>query len=331
MVVWGLMLLITAVPRPGEEQSTSQSVKSEVRDDLEEGEVLIIEDDDASAMPRGHADQELEEGDVLELEDEEEIILEGDASMTDQPQSAALLTDEPELDGWAAFERDLSSFLDGNWLDPPGEFWAVRRGARFELSFFLGGEAAAGKIQPGDISVITDFGGVVLMPTARWYPVDQVAMMAGVRGFLGLGQERAAGTSAQTVLTPFFGVRYDLVKEGRLSFLIDVYSGPAAFVFANLTDAETTAGLLDRVIPQWALGAEIGGGLVGRYTLGPTTFELRGTVGGRAGSASDIARPSGEVGPFSAFYAGVDLGITGSFFADGKVGKTPKDTANSDL
>lgn len=300
----------------GGEESSAEPGEDEVAPELEEGDVLLLEDTDDEPTPIDEEGRELEEGEVLELEDDGIIILE-----TDEDKKAPPIEEEPaepELDGWAALGEDLAAFLDGNWLDPPGEFWAVRRGGRFELSFFLGGEAAAGKIQPGDISVITDFGGVVLMPVARWYPVDQVAMVGGVRSFLGLG-EFAAGTGAQTVLTPFFGVRYDLVKEGRLSFLIDVYSGPAAFVFAGLTDAETTADLFDRVLPLWALGAEIGGGIVGRYSLGPTTFELRGVAGGRAGSASDVARPSGEVGPFSAFYAGIDLGITWSFLADGKI------------
>ncbi len=316
------LVLVVVVGSPAEAgvrlAQDGEGAPREAAPALEEGEVLLLDDDDAEPTPIDQEGRELKEGEVLELDDEQEIVLE------DEPPSSATQTEEqapaaePELDGWAEFEQDLAAFLDGNWLDPPGEFWAVRRGGRLELSFFLGGEAAAGKIQPGDISVITDFGGVVLTPVARWYPVDQVAMVAGMRGFLGLG-EFAAGTGAQTVLTPFFGVRYDLVKEGRLSFLIDVYSGPAMFVFAGLTDAETTANLLDRVLPLWALGAEIGGGLVGRYSLGPTTFELRGTVGGRAGSASDIVRPSGEVGPFSAFYAGIDLGITWSFLADGKI------------
>jgi hypothetical protein len=317
MLLASLVLSVVVGASPGAPLRLAQA-EGEVAPELEEGEVLELDDEDDAPTPIDDQGRELEEGEVLELDDEQEIVLEGQPE-AGVPAEAPAETPAAEVDGWEEFEQDLAAFLDGNWLDPPGEFWAVRRGGRLELSFFLGGEAAAGKIQPGDISVITDFGGVVLTPVARWYPVDQVAMVMGVRSFLGLGQEAAAGTSAQTVLTPFFGIRYDLVKEGRLSFLIDVYSGPAAFVFASLTDAETTAGLLDRVIPQWALGAEIGGALVGRYTLGPTTFELRGTVGGRAGSASDINRPSGEVGPFSAFYAGIDLGITWSFLADGKV------------
>jgi hypothetical protein len=213
----------------------------------------------------------------------------------------------------AGEQQDFSSFLNGNFLDPQGEFWRPRRGARMELGLFLGGEAGLAGVTPSTDVRIPSFGGVALSPVMRFYPVDQVALVVGGKNYFGIEQP-AAGTGATTVFTPFFGVRYDLVNEARFSLLTDVMSGPTFFVFADPTDPE------DRENPfavQWALGAEVSGGLTGRYTLGPITFELRGVVGGRAGSAQDIGRPEGDVGPFSALFAGLDLGVTWSFFSDG--------------
>lgn len=211
------------------------------------------------------------------------------------------------------FFDELSAFLAGNWLDPEGEFWVPRRGQRTEIGLFIGGEAGLADFAPSNEIRIPSFGGAEFTPVLRLYPVDQVALVIGAKSYLGL-EAPASGTGASTVFSPFIGVRYDLIRESRFSLLVDVMSGPAIFVFAGPTELGNTVSPFEA---QWALGAEIGAALAARYTLGPTTFETRALVGGRGGSAQLIGRPKGDAGPFSALYAGIDFGITWSFFADG--------------
>jgi hypothetical protein len=229
-------------------------------------------------------------------------------------EDAPVVANDGASDGSSlGFFDELSAFLAGNWLDPEGEFWVPRRGRRTELGIFIGGEAGLADFAPSNEIRIPSFGGVELTPVLRLYPVDQVALVVGWKSYLGL-EAPASGTGASTVFAPFIGVRYDLIRENRFSLLVDVMSGPAFFVFAGPTELGNTVSPFEA---QWALGAEIGAALAARYTLGPTTLETRALVGGRGGSAQLIGRPKGDAGPFSALYAGVDFGITWSFFADG--------------
>lgn len=200
-------------------------------------------------------------------------------------------------------EGSLRGLLSGKWLDPKGPFWAPRQGPRTELTLLLGGEAALGEL--GSLERIPTVGGTTLTVMGRYYPTDRLAIVLGGKGYFGLDRP-AAGTTAATVVGPFTGVRWELVRENRFSLQADVQSGPAFFVFADIFDA------LDAT---WAVGGE---GCVAaslRYSVGPFTGELRPFVGGRVGTAAEIGRPRFEVGPFSALYAGVDLGLTWSFLS----------------
>jgi hypothetical protein len=208
-------------------------------------------------------------------------------------RAADALTAADEADSW---------WPTGDWLDPAGEAFAPRRGKRTELSAFFGGEAALGEL--GSLDRIPSLGGTTLTAVGRFYAVDRLGVGLGTKGYLGLAQP-AAGTAAQTVLTPFALVRWDLVRENRFSLLADVSSGPAFFLFTDLFGALGSA---------WAVGAEGTAALAFRYTVGPVTGELRTLVGGRAGSAQEVGRSGAEVGPFSALYAGVDFGVTWSFW-----------------
>lgn len=205
---------------------------------------------------------------------------------------------------WERVDRALRYALTGQWIDPPGAFWAPRRGARTEVSLFVGGEAGLGEI--GTLDHIPSIGGVTVTGAARYYPVDRLAIALGAKGYLGLA-EPAAGSAAETVLTPFAGVRWTLVQENRFTLLADVNSGPALFLFADLFGAPSAA---------WAVGGEAQAAASMRYTLGPWTVELRAFFGGRVGEAQQIGRPGFDVGPFSALYAGVDTGITWSFWGE---------------
>ena len=98
-------------------------------------------------------------------------------------------------------------------------------------------------------------------------------------------------------------MRYDLVRENRFSLLWDLYSGPSLYVFADLPAVSTTA---------VAIGGEMGTALAMRYSIGPFTGEARGVVGGRAGASSSPFQRAGDAGPFSALYAGFDVGATWS-------------------
>jgi hypothetical protein len=240
--------------------------------------VIIIDDSDEGAGSDGEI--------VIDVDDD------------DDDASAATVAEEPPADA-------LSALLSGAWLDPPGAFWRPRRGARTEVSAFLGGEAGLGEL--GTLDRIPSIGGTTVSGMARYYPVDRLAIQIGSRGYLGVA-EPAAGTTAQTVIAPFAGVRWDLVRENRFSLLTDIASGPAVFLFADLLGAFGAA---------WALGAEATAAVTFRYSLGPITGELRTFVGGRVGQAQQIGRPSFAVGPFSALYAGSDLGVTWSFGDDG--------------
>jgi len=195
-------------------------------------------------------------------------------------------------------------FLEENLLDPKGEFWVPRRGPRLEASFFLGAESSF-----GDISGLDDIPqptGISWTAAGRYYPVSRLALSLNLKGFFGLDAP-AAGTSAATVVSGLTGVRWDLITENRFSVLVDVYSGPALFAYADVTD------VLKDVLASWALGAEFGAAVTFRYTLGPFTGELRALTGIRSGAARDIGRPTTDVGPFSAVYAGADVGVTWSF------------------
>ncbi len=201
-----------------------------------------------------------------------------------------------------------------NLLDPSGDFWAPRRGPHTELSVHLGPEGSLADF--GGLDKRPQPSGLSLTVSGRYYPVGRLAISAQVRNFFGF-DGFAAGTGAQTVISPLIGVRWDLVREGRFSLLVDVYSGPAFFAFADIV------GALESLDARWALGAEFGAALPLRYSLGPFTFELRPTAGLRAGSASDIGRPTGDVGPFTAMYAGIDVGVTWSFWNQNEQSATP--------
>ncbi len=193
-----------------------------------------------------------------------------------------------------------------NLLDPQGDFWAPRRGPRNELAISFGPEGSLAEL--GGPEGLPQPTGLNFSIAGRHYPVGRLAITAQIRNFIGLGGV-AAGTGAATVISPMLGVRWDLIREARFSFLIDVYSGPAFFAFADVADITN---ILDSLTAKWAAGLEFGIALPIRYELGPFTFELRPNAGLRAGSASDIGRPSGDVGPFSALYAGIDVGLTWS-------------------
>ena len=219
--------------------------------------------------------------------------------------TALLCGATPFLASGARAQEASAAQQKANLLDPQGDFWAPRRGPRTELAVFVGPEGSLAEL--GGTEGLPRPTGVNFTLTGRHYPVGRLAITGQVRNFFGFGNA-AAGTGAATVISPMLGVRWDLVREGRFSFLIDVYSGPAFFAFADF------AGALDSLTAKWALGLEFGIALTLRYSLGPLTFEVRPNAGLRAGSAKDIGRPSGDVGPFSALYAGVDAGVTWSFW-----------------
>lgn len=204
----------------------------------------------------------------------------------------------------------VDDVLTGAWLDPEDPFWDPRRGERVEFSLLIGGEGALGGFAPDRLPTI---GGVVINGIGRYYPVDRLAVIFGGRGYLGLDDVPAAGTTATSVFSGITGVRYDLVRENRFSLLWDLYSGPSIFVLTDIVDAADDA--LTTGAPQVSVGGEMGTALALRYTLGPLTGELRGLVGGRAGaSASPLQRSGteGQSGPFSSLYAGMDFGATWS-------------------
>ncbi len=208
-----------------------------------------------------------------------------------------------------ATDTFIDDVIGGAWLDPDDPYWAPRRGRRFEVAARLGGEGSFATLAPDRLPTI---GGVVLDGVARYYPVDRLAVVIGARAYFGLDGIPAAGTTASTVVSGITGVRYDLVREKRFSLLWDLYSGPALFAVGEL---DKVADNLFVAASNLSVGGEMGTALAMRYSLGPFTGELRGLVGGRAGaSASPFSRPGSEggSGPFSALYAGADLGITWS-------------------
>lgn len=204
-----------------------------------------------------------------------------------------------------------------SWLDPQDPFWKPRRGERWEIAGYLGGEGSFNALAPDKLPTI---GGVVVDGILRYYPMgrpsgpedepDRLAVTGGFRAYLGLDGVPASGTTASTVVTLMTGVRYDLVRENRFSLLWDLYSGPSVYVFA---DIDTEDGF-STTTPTYSIGGEMGTALALRYSLGPLTGELRGLVGGRAGaSANSFSRAgAGGSGPFSSLYAGLDLGCTWS-------------------
>lgn len=205
-----------------------------------------------------------------------------------------------EASAWVSELRYWSSFA---WLDPPGEKWRPRSGQRSELTLLLGGEAALGEL--GDLERIPTLGGMTLQVIGRHYPIQDVAIALGFKSYLGVDRP-AAGTTAASVFAPFAGARWVLVRENRFTWMADVQSGPAFFVFADLFTAPS---------PTWALGGEGSIAFPLRYSIGDFTAELRPFLGGRVGSAAEVGRPRFEVGPFSALYAGADIGLTWSLAA----------------
>jgi hypothetical protein len=218
----------------------------------------------------------------------------------------------------ASEEDTLRYVLTGEWLDPEGEFWQPRRGARTEVSLFVGGEASLGEL--GTFDRIPSIGGTTLTLMGRYYPVDRLAINLGLKGYAGVSGTPAAGTQAETVLSPSAGVRWDLVREGRFTMLIDVVSGPTVFLFADWLGALGAA---------WAIGGESQMAMAFRYSLGPWTAELRTFAGGRIGTANEIGRPGFDVGPFSALYVGADVGGTWSFLGEGREPPPPERSAHA--
>ena len=220
--------------------------------------------------------------------------------------SAAPIEDPGESAGDPASGFDLEKLardaLGGTWLDPQDAEWDPRRGERWELALLIGGEAAFEALQPNQLPTI---GGVVVNALGRYYPVDRLAVVFGLRSYGGLDGVPAAGTTASTVLSAITGVRYDLVREGRFSLLWDLYSGPSAYVFADLAEW--------RDVSSVAIGGEMGTALAFRYSVGPITGEARGLLGGRAGATANPFQRANDAGPFSAVYAGLDVGGTWSF------------------
>jgi len=208
-----------------------------------------------------------------------------------------------------AADSVIDDILTGAWLDPKDPYWLPRRGQRLELGLRLGGEGSFTALAPDKLPTI---GGVVFDGVVRYYPVDRLAVIIGLRSYFGLDGVPASGTTASTVISGITGVRYDLVREKRFSLLWDLYSGPSVYVFSDLT---RVADDFFVGASELSVGGEMGTALALRYSLGPFTGELRGLVGGRAGaSASPFSRPGAEggSGPFSALYAGADLGVTWS-------------------
>jgi hypothetical protein len=193
---------------------------------------------------------------------------------------------------------DLVTF---QFLDPDDEFWLPRRGARFELSGFVGGEAAIVGLSTDRIPTL---GGTTVTVVAAYYPTDNLSIVIGTRSYLGLDGIPATGTTASAVISPITGVRYDLVREGRFSLLWDLYSGPSVFIFAALDDDPTS-------LATAGFGGELGSALALRYSLGPMTGELRFLAGGRAGATS-IANTLSPSGIFSSAFVGAELGVTWS-------------------
>jgi hypothetical protein len=222
------------------------------------------------------------------------VILLGLAATASRAQSAT----PNQLD----VEKLVRDALAGTWLDPQDPEWAPRRGERWELSALVGGEGAFDALQSGKLPSV---GGVVINVLGRYYPVDRLAVIFGLRSYAGLDGVPAAGTTASTVLSAIAGVRYDLVREGRFSLLWDLYSGPSAYLFADVEDLTAST--------SWAVGGEMGTALAFRYSVGPFTGEARGLLGGRAGASDHPFQRAYAAGPFSAIYAGVDVGGTWSF------------------
>jgi hypothetical protein len=194
----------------------------------------------------------------------------------------------------------LDDLFAGEWLDPKDPYWVPRRGERWEISALLGGEAAFEGLSP---DALPSIGGVVLNAVGRYYPVDRLAVVFGGRTYLGVDGVPAAGTTASSVISAITGIRYDLVREGRFSLLWDLYSGPSLYLFADLPSTSPAT---------LAIGGEMGTGAAMRYSIGPFTGEARGLVGARAGASSTPFQRAGAAGPFSAIYAGVDVGLTWS-------------------
>lgn len=219
----------------------------------------------------------------------------------------ALAVDREEVG--EATDTLVDDIISGAWLDPKDPYWLPRRGQRFEIGLRLGGEGSFSGLAADRLPTI---GGVVFDGVIRYYPVDRLAVVIGARAYFGLDGVPATGTTASTVVSGITGVRFDLVREKRFSLLWDLYSGPSIYVFADLNKVS------DNILvsgSELSVGGEMGTALAMRYSLGPFTGELRGVVGGRAGaSASPFSRSGsdGGSGPFSALYAGADLGVTWS-------------------
>ncbi len=223
--------------------------------------------------------------------------------------SATLATDADAGTSPAVLDTGSDDGVGRHWLDPQDPAWAPHRGRRLEIAARVGGEGSVATLATDRLPTV---GGVVFDGVLRYYPVDRLAVIIGLRSYFGVDGIPAAGTTASTVISGITGVRYDLVRENRFSLSWDLYSGPALFAVGEL---DRTADNLFVAASNLSVGGEMGTALAMRYSLGPLTAELRGLIGGRAGaSASPFSRPSsaGGSGPFSALSAGADLGITWS-------------------
>jgi hypothetical protein len=202
---------------------------------------------------------------------------------------------------WAIDNAEVASVRD-TWLDPKDPLLAPRSGARLELAPYLGVEGSFSGFQPNKLPTI---GGASLTIVGRYYPVDRLAVTFGARTYFGLDGIPASGTTTTSVMSTLAGIRYDLVRERRFSLVCDLYSGPSMFAIADIIDLSSTTRLVT------AIGIEMGGALVVRYSFGPAVFEVRGLAGGRVGrpgvnpNASDVSSS-----PFSAVYIGGDVGVS---------------------
>jgi Fe-S-cluster containining protein len=219
---------------------------------------------------------------------------------------AEVPSDPSDLDVPKTLEAIWDGLSSGAWLDPQAAYWAPRRGERYELSVYLGGEGALQGIAPDRLPTL---GGSTFSTVFRYYPVDDVAVVVGGRGYFGVDGAFAPGTTTSRVLTLMTGVRTDLVRENRFSLLFDFQSGPTVLSFADALSLQPKQ-------LGGAFGAELNASLAMRYTLGPFTSELRALVGGRIAATQRLddapANSRIESGPFSFAFAGLELGMTWS-------------------
>lgn len=293
--------------------------------------LALTEDDEQSGQT---SSSDVEE--ILLQDEDDDIVLDEDDVVFDfsddgdedsgtsvvpggaDPEDGSSRTSENGRDFWS----DLEEFAEGRWLNPPGHFWEPRRGSRFEVGLYVGPEGSFGSLSSNNVGLSAIAGGAGTI-VFRWYPVnDDIGVLFATKLYAGFNNQTAAGTAASTVISPMFGVRYDLLERQRLSLTVDIMSGPSGFFFAGPDRVGVTEIFggdelvnFEKVRTVGAIGAEAAGALAGKYALGPVTLEMRFLVGGRAGSAQEIGATGGLSGPFSSLYVGVDLGLTFSLFS----------------